>query len=126
MKKSLLLQFCEIFWPCKREKKAREDYELGKSFTNQGGPVNEQTGVQYYEAAAYGGHAAAQYELGCRYARGRGVRKDEAKAVEWYQKSADQGYAGAQINLGLMYADGRVVPKDEAKADQWFQNTAIP
>jgi TPR repeat protein len=41
----------------------------------------------------------AQYNLGMRYAQGRGVTKDEMEAVKWYRKAAEQSKATAQFNL---------------------------
>ena len=59
--------------------------------------------------AAEQGHAGAQYNLGLRYATGRGVPEDDAEAVRWYRMAAEQGHAGAQYALGFMYATGRGV-----------------
>ena len=61
------------------------------------------------------GDASAQYNLGVRYAFGRGVPQDEAEAVRWYRLSADQGNASAQYNLGVSYSNGEGVLKDEAE-----------
>jgi TPR repeat protein len=68
--------------------------------------------------------AAAQYDLGMKYATGKGVPKDAAKAAEWFQKAAAQGHAAAQSNLGWMYASGDGVRKDAAKAVEWSQKAA--
>ena len=70
------------------------------------------------------GDASAQYNLGGRYAFGRGVPQDEAEAVRWYRLSADQGDASAQNNLGLMYDNGEGVLKDEAEAVRWYRLSA--
>jgi TPR repeat protein len=40
--------------------------------------------------------AQTQFNLGVKYAFGKGVLKDDKQAVYWYQKAADQGYAEAQ------------------------------
>ncbi|MBG8718455.1 sel1 repeat family protein, partial [Neisseria meningitidis] len=77
--------------------------------------------------AAAQGNAAAQYNLGAMYYKGRGVRRDDAEAVRWYRQAAEQGLAqaddvsdfrenlqaaaqgnaAAQYNLGAMYYKGR-------------------
>jgi TPR repeat protein len=44
----------------------------------------------------------ARFNLGFRYATGRGVSQDDAEAVRWYRLSADQGHADARTNLGVM------------------------
>ena len=62
------------------------------------------------------GYAAAQYNLGLRYAKGEGVAQDYKTAIKWYHLAAEQGVAKAQIGLGVMYAKGRGVPKNTRMA----------
>ena len=61
------------------------------------------------------GDAAAQFDLGYRYANGDGVAKDSAEAVKWYRKAVEQGYAPAQSNPGVMYANGEAFRKTAVK-----------
>lgn len=70
------------------------------------------------------GNAIAQYNLGVRYAFGKGIRQDHKKAFEWYQKSANQGVSQAQYNLGVMYDQGLSVRQDHKKASEWYQKSA--
>ena len=56
--------------------------------------------------AADQGHPIAQFNLGFRYAEGRGVPQDDGEAVHWYRLAAEQGLAVTQSNLGSMYAEG--------------------
>jgi serine/threonine protein kinase/TPR repeat protein len=59
-------------------------------------------------AAANRGDAAAQNQLGVKYAQAEnGLTRNDTKAVEWYRKAANQGLAKAQTNLGDMYFFGR-------------------
>src|SRR5512132_1569301 len=51
------------------------------------------------------GNANAQFDLGVRYATGKGVAHNDAEAALWIRKAADQGHVQAQFSLGLMYAD---------------------
>ena len=44
------------------------------------------------------GNAQAQFNLGKMYAKGQGVRQDDAQAVQWFRKAAEQG-------LGQVLAD---------------------
>tara|TARA_B110000116_G_scaffold260112_1_gene262885 strand:+ start:972 stop:1109 length:138 start_codon:yes stop_codon:yes gene_type:complete len=44
----------------------------------------------------------ARFNLGFRYATGRGVSQDDAEAVRWYRLAADQGDADAQFNFGFL------------------------
>ena len=70
------------------------------------------------------GDAAAQFDLGYRYANGDGVAKDSAEAVKWFRMAAEQGNARAQSNLGAMYANGEGVPKDSTEAVKWYRKAA--
>ena len=70
------------------------------------------------------GSAAAQYNLGLKYANGDGVFEDDAEAVCWYRLAAEQGLATAQSNLGLMYANGDGVPEDGVEAVRWYRLAA--
>ena len=58
------------------------------------------------------------------YAKGRGVRQDDAQAAQWFRKAAEQGVAQAQYNLAVMYAKGRGVRQDGEQAVQWFRKAA--
>ena len=70
------------------------------------------------------GDAEAQFSLGARYHKGRGVLEQYAEAIKWYRKAAKQGYAEAQTALGVMYTHGRGVPQDDAEAVKWFRKAA--
>jgi hypothetical protein len=48
------------------------------------------------------GHAGAQYRLGLLYARGWGVKRDDATAREWFEKAAAQGHALGRMFLRIM------------------------
>lgn len=69
--------------------------------------------------------AKAQYELGVKYATGKGVQQDDAQAVYWYRKAAEHGDADAQNNLGVAYENGQGgLAKDGAQAVFWYQKAA--
>ena len=70
------------------------------------------------------GDAGAQFNLGVRYANGRGVLQDNKEAVKWYRLSAEQGDAIAQCNLGGMYNEGQGVPQDYKEAIKYFRLSA--
>ena len=65
-----------------------------------------------------------QFNLGLKYAEGKGVARDYVAAVSWYRMAADRGYADAQNNLGIMYKNGRGVAQDDAIALSWFRKAA--
>ncbi|KAJ1985030.1 ERAD-associated protein [Dimargaris verticillata] len=71
---------------------------------------------------AYVGHAASL--LGQMYARGEGVRPNNATAYYWFQRGAERASPNAMYWLGLFYRDGSVVPKDRELAAQWFAQAA--
>lgn len=77
-------------------------------------------------AAANRGDAAAQNQLGVKYAQGEdGLARDDVKAVEWYRKAANQGLAKAETNLGDMYFYGRgALPQSYLDALSWYLKAA--
>src|SRR4029078_644956 len=63
-------------------------------------------------AAAATSDPAAEYELGTRYAEGRGVPQNMLEAARWLQKSADARLAPAQFRLASLNEKGEGVKKD--------------
>ncbi len=61
---------------------------------------------------AQSGDAGAQYEVGLRFAEGRGINRDLKSAAGWFNKAASQGFAPAQYRLGSSYEKGLGVAKD--------------
>lgn len=74
--------------------------------------------------AADAGDAKAMFEIGNRYADGRGVAADMAAAAEWYERSAELGYAPAEYRLGNLYERGSGVERDIAVAMDWYEKSA--
>ncbi len=74
--------------------------------------------------AATKGDASAEFEIGARFAEGRGIQQDLQRAINWYQKAAAQGFAPAQYRLGSMYERGLGVKADLARARVWYQRAA--
>jgi localization factor PodJL len=56
--------------------------------------------------AAAANDPAAEYEIGSRYAEGRGVPQNVADAVLWLQRAADAGFAPAQFRLASLNEKG--------------------
>ncbi len=77
-----------------------------------------------FRAAAAGGDADAQREMGRCYASGGVVPKDMVEAGKWYRKAAEQGDPEAQKNLGYCYASGEGVAKDHGEAVKWYRKAA--
>ena len=74
--------------------------------------------------AAEAGDAKALFEVGARYADGRGVTADMKQAAYWYEKSAELGFAPAQYRIGNLYEKALGVERDVAKAKTWYQLAA--
>jgi TPR repeat protein len=70
------------------------------------------------------GDAAAQFNLGLRYANGKDVPKDSTEAVKWFRKAAEQGLAIAQYSLGVMYDRGEGVAQNSTEAVNWYDKAA--
>lgn len=68
--------------------------------------------------------ADAQFELGVRYAHGKGVAQDYATSVKWFRAAANLGHAGAEDSLGVRYATGQGVMQNDAEAVKWFRRSA--
>jgi TPR repeat protein/ubiquitin-protein ligase len=68
--------------------------------------------------------ADLQFNLGARFERGNGVKRDPSEAVRWYLKAAEQGYALAQHNLGNCYEKGIGVGPDAEEAVKWYGKAA--
>lgn len=64
------------------------------------------------------------YQLGRKYSKGLGVKKDFKKAFTYYEKAANQGLAEAQSALGYMYSHGKGVHPNNTLALQWYKKAA--
>jgi TPR repeat protein len=80
--------------------------------------------IEEIRKSAEQGDAEAQNKLGVCYAKGEGVKKDEAEAVKWYRLAAEQGLAKAQYSLGVCYAEGEGVKKNSVEAVKWYRKAA--
>jgi len=81
-------------------------------------------GTQGLRAAAAAGQPAAQYEIGIRYAEGRGVAQNFVESARWLEKAAAQGLAPAQYRLGSFYEKGTGVKKDLEAARRLYTASA--
>jgi localization factor PodJL len=69
-----------------------------------GGPI--------LRTGALAGDPAAAYEVGARYAEGRGVAVNFEQAARWFDIAAKAGIVPAQYRLGSLYEKGQGVKKD--------------
>ncbi|MFT9075991.1 relaxase MobL [Ethanoligenens sp.] len=66
------------------------------------------------------GDAKAQYDLGMRALKGRGVEKDPALAFKIIKDSADRGNPAAQCKLAELFRDGIGTEQNGFHADEYF------
>ncbi len=77
------------------------------------------------QALAQRGDAKAQFELGVRYAEGRGgLARDSKVAAQWFSKAADQGMTLAQYRLGSFYEKGVGVERNYERARSLYEKAA--
>ncbi len=87
-------------------------------------PAPVEAGPVTLREAADSGDPKAMFEIGSRYAEGRGVKADMAEAAKWYERSAQMGFAPAQYRIGNFNEKGIGVARDVAKAKTWYQMAA--
>jgi localization factor PodJL len=81
-----------------------------------GGPV--------LRAAALKGDPTAAYEIGLRYAEGKGVASNFDEAAKWYDRAAQAGVVPAIFRLGTLYEKGLSVKKDVDIARRYYLQAA--
>lgn len=70
--------------------------------------------------AAAANDPAAEYEIGARYAEGRGVPQSMPEAVRWLERAANAGFAPAQFRLASLNEKGDGVKKDAQAARRLY------
>ena len=85
---------------------------------------NAAKGYQHLVAAANGGMAAAQNELGLFYLSGGLGIADVSAAVSWFGRAAQSNYAASQNNLGALHEKGTGVDQSFEKAAQLYAMAA--
>jgi localization factor PodJL len=63
---------------------------------------------------------AAEYEIGIRYAEGRGLTQSTAEAARWLERAANAGFAPAQFRLAGLNEKGDGVRKDLQNARRLY------
>ncbi|MBR1154735.1 tetratricopeptide repeat protein [Bradyrhizobium sp. JYMT SZCCT0428] len=91
-------------------------------------PTGEQLpdgiGGPMLRAAALKGDPAAAYEVGVRYAEGKGVAANLDEAAKWYDRAAQAGVVPAIFRLGTFYEKGMSVKKDADVARRYYLQAA--
>jgi localization factor PodJL len=75
-------------------------------------------------AAALKGDPAAAYEVGVRFAEGKGVAANFDEAAKWYDRAAQAGVVPALFRLGTFYEKGLSVKKDVDTARRYYMQAA--
>jgi localization factor PodJL len=75
-------------------------------------------------AAALKGDPTAAYEVGVRYAEGKGVAQSFDDAAKWYDRAAQAGVIPAAFRLGTFYEKGLSVKKDIEIARRYYMQAA--
>jgi localization factor PodJL len=90
----------------------------------QAKPATEQLPVTigglWLRQAAIAGDAAAAYEVGTRYAEGRGVPVNLEEAARWFERAASKDLAPAQFRYASQLEKGLGVKKDLSAARKLY------
>ncbi|MES2602682.1 MAG: hypothetical protein V4602_17915 [Pseudomonadota bacterium] len=81
-------------------------------------------GAAALRTAANKGDPGAAFEIGIRYAEGKGVAQDYATAATWYERAAQGGIVPATFRLGTLYEKGLGVKKDAVAARGYYLQAA--
>lgn len=90
----------------------------------QGEALPAKIGSEKLRRAAESGDARAAFEVGMRYAEGRGIAADPKAAAEWYAKAAEKGLVPAQYRHAVALEKGIGVARDSERAKQLYQAAA--
>jgi localization factor PodJL len=75
-------------------------------------------------AAAMKGDPNAAYEIGLRFAEGKGVAANLDEAAKWYERAAQAGVVPAIFRLGTFYEKGLSVKRDVEIARRYYLQAA--
>jgi len=75
-------------------------------------------------AAALHGDATAAFEIGARYAEGKGVAVNYGEAAKWYDRAAQAGVVPAMFRLGTLNEKGLGVARNIEAAQRYYTQAA--
>jgi len=90
----------------------------------QGERLPDLIGGPNLRAAALKGDPTAAYEIGVRFAEGKGVSQNLDEAAKWYDRAAQAGIIPAIFRLGTLYEKGMGVKKDPETARRYYVQAA--
>jgi TPR repeat protein len=76
------------------------------------------------QAAIAANDPAGLYEMGVRYAEGRGMAQNLKEAVRWLERAANAGFIPAQFRLAGLYEKGEGLKKDLQAARRLYRAAA--
>jgi localization factor PodJL len=82
--------------------------------------IPEGIGGPVLRNAVLKGDASAAYEIGMRFAEGKGVPVNLDEAAKWYDRAANAGVVPAIFRLGTFYEKGLAVTKDVDIARRYY------
>ncbi len=94
-------------------------YKLGNSYYEK---EDFSSAFNWYEKAANGGYAPAQYIIAEMYYNGNGVNKNLKSAFEWFDKAYENGYTDSAFYLGVCYTYGYGTDIDKDKAIEYYED----
>jgi localization factor PodJL len=86
--------------------------------------IPETIGSTALRTAANKGDPGAAFEIGVRYAEGKGVAPDYATAAKWYERAAQGGIVPATFRLGTLHEKGLGLKKDLDAARGYYLQAA--
>jgi localization factor PodJL len=98
--------------------------KLGTIQIPAGEKLPDAIGGPALRSAAIKGDPAAAYEVGVRFAEGKGVATNLDEAAKWYGRAAQAGVVPAMFRLGTFYEKGLSVKRDVDMARRYYVQAA--
>jgi localization factor PodJL len=98
--------------------------KLGTVTVPAGEKLPDAIGGAALRNAALKGDATAAFEVGARYAEGRGVPQNYEEAAKWYDRAAQAGVVPGMFRLGTLYEKGLGLKKDWEVARRYYMQAA--
>jgi localization factor PodJL len=96
----------------------------GQKITTASIPAGERLpetiGSTALRSAALKGDASAAFEIGVRYAEGKGVAQNYDEAAKWYDRAAQANVVPAMFRLGALFEKGLGAKKDLDVARRYY------
>ena len=101
-----------------------DDQKLKTMLSNAAEVYDEESALTTLQQEAELGKADAQFKLGQRFEKGKGVEQSDVEALSWYLKAAEQGHEQAYLAAGYFYRRGKGTKSDLEKAKLYYKKAA--